>query len=227
MTRSRRPPAPARVSRDRWLVAYADMLTLLFAVFVSMYAARIDFLPPASVAASNGGPISGSLLPTPGQPGVEDPMWSRIQQVIAKSDRLKAVEMRREGRSVVITLPEEGAFPAGRAELTPAAQRVVTDLAEVIRSSASPVRVEGHTDDVPIHTAAFASNWELSTARATEVVQFLVQHGGVPASRLSAAGFGEFRPLIPNASDAARAKNRRVELIILNASASSPAVTIR
>lgn len=192
------------------------MLTLLFAVFVSLYAARIDFLPPSTAAASGGAPVSGSLLPSPGTPGVEDPMWSRIQQVIARTNSLRSLEMRREGQSVVISMPEAGAFPAGRAELTPAAQRVITDLAAIIRSSDRPVRVEGHTDDLPIHTAAYASNWELSTARATEVLRFLVERGNVPASRMSAAGYGEFHPLAPNTSESARAKNRRVDLIILN-----------
>src|SRR5262249_10263236 len=85
------------------------------------------------------------------------------------------------------------------------------------RTTSNQVRVEGHTDNVPIHTAAFASNWELSTARATEVVQFLVERCGIPATRLSAAGFGEYRPRMTNDTEEGRAKNRRVDLIILNA----------
>ncbi len=206
MTTARRPLQPPRTSRDRWLIAYADMLTLLFAVFVSLYAARVDFLPPADAAASTS-PISGVL-------SGDDALWNKAQQVIAGTGSLSALEMRREARGLVISMPEAGAFPAGRAELSSDAERWMRDLAGVLRASAGAVRVEGHTDDLPIHNAAFASNWELSTARATAVVQFLVEQGGIPANRLSAAGFGEFRPRTPNDSAAARAKNRRVDLII-------------
>lgn len=210
---SRRPPQPPRTSRDRWLVAYADMLTLLFAVFVSLYAARIDFLPPA---AASSGLLTGGLSVLGSAADADDALWKQIQQIIGNTGSLRELELRRETRGLVISMPEAGAFPAGRAELSADAQKVMRDLAVVLRSAGSPVRVEGHTDDVPIHNASFASNWELSTARATEVVQFLVDQGGVPASRLSAAGFGEFKPRSPNTSAAARAKNRRVDLIILN-----------
>jgi chemotaxis protein MotB len=215
MRSPRRPPSPQRTSRDRWLVAYADMLTLLFAVFASLYASRIDFLPPTAQAAE-GSATGASVLPSAGAASGDDALWNRIQLVVARTGSLRSLELRREPRGLVISLPEAGSFPAGRAELSPAAERVMRDLADVLRASAGPVRVEGHTDDRPIHNGTFASNWELSTARATEVVQFLVKQGGLPASRLSAAGFGEFRPLTPNTSDAARAKNRRVDLIVLN-----------
>jgi chemotaxis protein MotB len=209
MSRFRRAPVVSRSSRDRWLVAYADMLTLLFAVFVSLYAARVDFLPPSASAAAAPAASDGAI-------GGDDALWKQVQEVIANTGSLSALEVRREDRGLVISMPEAGAFPAGRAELSPDAQKLLFDLADRLRSSPGGIRVEGHTDDVPIHNAAFASNWELSTARATEVVQFLVMKCGLAANRLSAAGFGEFRPRTPNDSDAARAKNRRVELIVLN-----------
>ncbi len=210
MSSARRALSPPRTSRDRWLVAYADMLTLLFAVFVSLYAARIEFLPPPAARAGGDG-----LLSTFAAASSDDALWNDLQQVISRNGRLRELEVRREARGLVISMPEAGAFRPGRAELSPEAQRVMRDLAPVLRASPGPVRVEGHTDDVPIHNATFGSNWELSTARATEVLQFLVDQGGVPASRLSAAGYGEFHPLAPNTTPAARARNRRVDLIML------------
>jgi chemotaxis protein MotB len=213
---TRRQPPPARTSRDRWLVAYADMLTLLFAVFVSLYAARIDFLPPAAAA---DGRIDGGQNPVAGTADGDDALWRQVQDVIAGTPRLQLLEVRREARGIVISMPEAGSFLPGRSELSVDAQAVMRGLADVIRRTAAPVRVEGHTDDVPIHNASFASNWELSTARATEVVQLLTGAGGVPAGQLSAAGYGEFRPRLPNVSSAARARNRRVDLIILNGGA--------
>lgn len=208
MTRSRISTQPPRTSRDRWLVAYADMLTLLFAVFASLYAARVDFIPPSATASA----ASAGVLPG-GQA-----LWTQVQQVIERTGALSGLETRRDSVGLVITLPEAGAFPAGRAELSPEAQRVIRELSGILKSSNGMIRVEGHTDDVPIHTPTFASNWELSTARATQVLQFLVTQGGIPASRLSASGFGEFHPRVPNTSESARAKNRRVDLIVLNAS---------
>lgn len=223
---ARRFVSSQRTSRDRWLVAYADMLTLLFAVFASLYAARIDFLPPASAASGLGGnsPVFDGVVPRVGPVGVAEDaaLWGQLQQVIAGTPSLGALDVRREDRGLVISMPEAGAFPAGRAELSAEAQAMVRDLADVLRQGRGQIRVEGHTDDAPIHNAAFASNWELSTARATEVVQFLVDSCGIPAARLSAAGFGQFRPRVPNSTPDARAKNRRVDLILLNASAPTP-----
>jgi chemotaxis protein MotB len=80
----------------------------------------------------------------------------------------------------------------------------------------APLRVEGHTDDVPIHTVRFRSNWNLSTARATRVVEFLSTRAGIAPARLSAAGYGEFHPRGPNDSPAGRARNRRVDIVVLN-----------
>ena len=92
--------------------------------------------------------------------------------------------------------------------------QAVERLAGSLRKLPDAVLIEGHTDDVPIHTVRFASNWELSTARATAVVQWLIERGGVEALRLSAAGYGEFHPRVPNESAQARARNRRVDVVI-------------
>jgi chemotaxis protein MotB len=90
-------------------------------------------------------------------------------------------------------------------------------VADTVRDLPNVIRVEGHTDDVPIHTTQFASNWELSTARATRVVQLLIEQGGLPADRLSAAGYGEYHPRVGNDSAANRARNRRVDIVIVDA----------
>ena len=93
---------------------------------------------------------------------------------------------------------------------------MIDRLAATLAKMPNLVRVEGHTDDLPIHTDRFRSNWDLSTARAARVIEFLIQRGGIPAQRLSAAGYGEFRPRVLNESVAGRAQNRRVDLVILN-----------
>jgi chemotaxis protein MotB len=115
----------------------------------------------------------------------------------------------------VLSIREAGSFATGSADLSLVARGLLGDVATSLREVGNFVRVEGHTDDVPIHTPRFASNWELSTARATTVVAFLLE-AGLPPRRLSAAGYGEFHPRVENDSDASRARNRRVDMVVLN-----------
>jgi chemotaxis protein MotB len=119
---------------------------------------------------------------------------------------------------VVISLPETGSFPPGRAELSLSARVAMLELAGELRGLPNLVRVEGHTDDVPIRTAEFASNWDLSTARATRVVRFLIEEGRMDPARLAAAGYAEHRPRRPNDSLESRARNRRVDIVVLDES---------
>ncbi|MEO8070454.1 MAG: OmpA family protein [Acidobacteriota bacterium] len=129
------------------------------------------------------------------------------------------LELSDSTRGLVLSLAEAGSFLPGRADLTVDAKRVMRTMADTIRELPNPIRVEGHTDDVPIHGPLFASNWELSTARATRVVQFLIEECGVDPMRLSAAGYAEFRPRMANDTAEARARNRRVDLVFLDAAA--------
>ena len=210
-----------QVSRDRWLISYADFMTLLCAFFLTMYAAALA--QPAPAAAE----------PPPSPPAAA-PAPSAIEQAAAEAAR-RAAALRAEvevalgaelaagylqlvddPRGLVVEVPEAGAFEIGQAELAPEAARMLDRVGAVLRTLPNPVRVEGHTDDTPIRTSRFASNWELSTARATEVVEYLIGAGGLPPGRLSAAGYAEHRPRAANDSAAGRARNRRVDLVLLN-----------
>src|SRR5262249_46068109 len=122
-------------------------------------------------------------------------------------------------RGLVVSIPEAGLFALGSDDLGPAAQELIARIAATLAKLPNAVRVEGHTDDLPIHTARFRSNWDLSASRATRVIAFLVDHGLDP-QRLSAAGYAEFHPRVANTSDAGRAQNRRVDLVILSAATS-------
>lgn len=120
-----------------------------------------------------------------------------------------------EERGLVISLKEALLFPLGSADLTPAAQQVITSVGKILATMPNQLRIEGHTDNLPIHTVQFPSNWELSTARATNVVNFLVSRVGILPKKLSATGYGEFRPIVANTNEIARAKNRRVDIVVL------------
>ncbi|KLU65889.1 motility protein B [Desulfosporosinus acididurans] len=119
-----------------------------------------------------------------------------------------------EERGLVVSIQETLLFESGSADITPYARNILEKVSTVLESSSNQIRVEGHTDNLPIHTAQFPSNWELSVVRATNVVQIL-QHDGVDPNRLSATGYGEYRPIASNDTEAGRAKNRRIDLVIL------------
>jgi len=107
-------------------------------------------------------------------------------------------------------------FDIGRAELRPRAKHILSKVGAIVRNMPNEIAVEGHTCDLPIRTQQFPSNWELSTARATTVVRFLIDHAGIAPRRVSASGYADSRPLAPNDSEARRVSNRRVDIVILS-----------
>jgi len=239
----RRKPAPP-VSHDRWLVSYADFITLLFAFFTTMYAistvdarklsAVVDSMQAAFATGESleKAPQLGAPVPSrpPKQPNPTlGKLGSGPTKLPASSEEVKArlnvrltqqikqglVDVEVDPRGLVVSIREAGSFAVGSAELSLVAERLLVEVASTLADVGNAIRVEGHTDDVPIHTEKYASNWELSTARATRVVAFLLTKGIQP-TRLSAAGYGEFHPRVPNVSYAARARNRRIDVIVLN-----------
>ena len=213
-----------RASGDRWLFGYADIVTLLFACFASLYATG---LPPVEVPTAAAALVADPAPPTT-SPSEEIPdpveateaapdLEDALEQRLASNPQLPGVEIVPDRRGLVISLPEAGSFPPGRTELSESARLAILDLAHELVNVSNLVRVEGHTDDVPIRTAEFESNWDLSAARATRVVRLLVEEGGLDPVRLAAAGYAEHRPRQPNTNPAARARNRRVDIVILEA----------
>jgi chemotaxis protein MotB len=120
-------------------------------------------------------------------------------------------------RGLIIHVKENAFFQSGQADLTPAAQSALDAIAEVIQGIDNFIRVEGHTDNVPINTVLFPSNWELSTARATQVVRYFLSKYNFAADRISVSGYAEYRPIAPNDTPENRARNRRVDIVILAA----------
>jgi chemotaxis protein MotB len=116
----------------------------------------------------------------------------------------------------VVSLKEAGFFDSGSSALRPEAIPTLNEIVKVIGPSQLRVRIEGHTDDVPIHTAQYDSNWELSTARATEIIKLLITKYSITPNRLSASGYGEYFPVASNRTAEGRSQNRRVDLVILN-----------
>ncbi|MEJ5251835.1 MAG: OmpA family protein [Chthonomonadetes bacterium] len=212
---------------DRWLLTYADMITLLVALFIMLYSmSAVNQEKFGALAQSmrrefqalpehNGGKVVGAG-------SIVDPVEqqvSRLQQFLQEKGLQSQVRIRHEERGLVISLLSDGTlFDLGSADLKPSAKQVLDQVAEALRALPNPVLIEGHTDNLPIRTAQYPSNWELSAARAARVLRYLVQKGGIPAERLIAVGYADTRPLVPNSSPANRAQNRRVDIAVLKTS---------
>ena len=246
----------SHVSHERWLVSYADFITLMFAFFVVLYASSkadqrkqqmvsqaIDSafhtlglfpkrdskeakLKNDSAVSSQPAAVDAPLMPLNIVMGEQ--VWAagrvredlvRIQRQLERllsnqiAEHSVSVQMGKEG--LVISLREAGFFSTGSATPHAAAQPVLEEIGALLGRTPYQLRIEGHTDNVPIHNNDFDSNWELSSARATRVARVFLGTKGVMPERLSAAGYAEFHPVSSNATEAGRAENRRVDVVVL------------
>jgi chemotaxis protein MotB len=235
---------------DRWLLTYSDMITLLIAFFVMVYAmsaasrGKFDQLA-TSVRSGFGGPTEGSTHILPGggahveHSGItldtrQDSSQSygramRNLRLFVEQHRIGAqVGVRLAGRGTVLSLLSDGMlFDRGQATLSAESGHLLDRIAEVLRSTSNPVEIEGHTCDLPVHSAQFPSNWELSTARASAVLRYFTERLHMPAERFSASGYADTRPLAPNDSEANRARNRRVDIVLVKTHAEEIADALR
>ena len=224
-----------RPSHDRWLVSYADFITLLFAFFVVMYsAAQLDKRRAGRLATAIQTAFTqyGSLPPKPAEVGglsangipaypvgnTDDDEFSllrkQVETALAGEITTGNVAVRRNSEGLIISLSEVGFFDTGSAEIRPDSLPAFGRVAAVLREAGSDIRIEGHTDNVPIHNPRFASNWDLSTARATAAVRLLIVKYDFAPERLSASGYAEYRPVASNATPEGRSMNRRVDIVI-------------
>jgi chemotaxis protein MotB len=195
--------------RDRWLVSYADLVTLLLALFIVMYAASDQERAKQIVESFNNG---SGVLPGSTAESSEDETAMRF---LANPVLLQTAKIRQTDRGLVISLAEAGFFASGDASLSTSSADAIVAIADVLKDSTLPVRIEGHTDSTPISNSRFPSNWELSTARAASVLVRLSELGIGP-ERLSAAGYAGFQPVEDNSTVEGRARNRRVDVVVLN-----------
>ena len=228
-----------RVSHERWLVSYADFITLLFAFFVVLFATgESDKSKKVQLAASIESAFNEmgifeahTKFPPQRDPSVDGGEYAAHPAVASPEDREEIkrhleeaaqpdidrgiIGIHDSANGLVISLQEAGFFDSGAADVRPSALSVLNRIAAALPETA--LRVEGHTDDVPIHTAQFASNWELSSSRASSIARLLLLHVNVHADNMSVAGYAEFHPATSNATAEGRARNRRVDIVLLGA----------
>lgn len=247
-SRRRRSESPEGGS-DNWLTTYGDLVTLLLCFFIVLFSfsnldverfraivtafqGAVGILDSGTTLTSDlaisGGDVIESQLVTSGQMTLSDmqPILQRLENFRRDEGLETSLSFDVNERGVVIHFADRVLFDLGEASLRPEAEQVLGRLAaDVISAWPNHIRVEGHTDNLPISNERFPSNWELSTARAARVVRFLGMQGGLDPARLSAAGYAEHRPIASNQSAQGRARNRRVDIVLLRSehSASEPA----
>jgi chemotaxis protein MotB len=247
---ARKKRAAAHVNHDRWLISYADFITLLFAFFVVMFASsQTDKAKAQQVSDSvktaldKGGvgaavhQILGGTVDEKGKgnammrgPGGSQPVIQQDQAAVAElvpsmnylthalQNEIKdgKVDIHLEPRGLVVSLRQATFFPSGEANVDPATFATVDKIAGIIRQLPNAVRLEGHTDSRPIHTARFSDNWELSAARSIAMLELFSTRCKVPVERLAIAGYADTVPKDSNDTEEGRAHNRRVDVVILN-----------
>jgi chemotaxis protein MotB len=199
----------AQAGQSRWMVPYADLLTLLLGLFITMFAAYVP-------QQQNKAPAQKPMITTPKAISSTPTLENSLRQSL----HAPGMEILHQERGIVISLKDTILFAPGQAELSPMARKTLDSLmgrlSAAMKGKPSPIRIEGHTDNTPIATSQYPSNWELSTARATNIVRYLVAGGRWSPARISAVGYGQFRPLAENSSIEGKQKNRRVDIVILN-----------
>ncbi len=235
----RRRQAPAKQENsERWLLTYADLITLLLVFFVVLYSiskadARqftrlsgslqrafnnqvLDGFDPTSVEGNFGNLTANSML--------EDFVETRSQLIrqLPSHELPEGVTVFPSKDGFTIRFANNILFSSGRADLNPEAEPVLQAVGAVLHSMPNEVRIEGHTDNVPINTPLFPSNWELSASRAIAVATFFIERSGFDPAHVAAVGYGEYRPLADNSQRETRALNRRIDILVVNPDVGRP-----
>ena len=210
---------------------YAAVANSLSVVLTGQAMSVLDNQGPSMIEGISGQQIPEGSGPGPAQQGELDEVKRMIAEFISTKD-LEITQEQVQGnnavtklsdyiivyeqeRGLVVSFKDTMLFSSGSDQLTPGAQAIIRDIGKSLVKIPNYIRVEGHTDNLPINTGKFPSNWELSVLRSANVVHVLNEDAGIPAERLSIIGFGEYRPLVDNEDKISRAMNRRVDIVIL------------
>jgi len=217
---------------ERWLLTYSDMITLLMIFFIVLYTmSSVNSQKFQQIAASLGKTFDGTnyvigqqsgnsildSIKTTGTNGTNDnSIASQLDKLIKQYNLQNMVTYKVDERGFVISLNDTLLFDTGSADVKPDQKETLIKIGNILKSMPNYIRVEGYTDNVPINNNQFHSNWELSVIRATNVVEILVNDVKMDPAKISAVGYGEYRPIVPNDSDKNRQLNRRVDIVIMN-----------
>lgn len=229
------------IKTDAWLATFSDTMTLLLTFFVMLYAMstvsedklkqisssfQLMFTGQVSQNILNLNEASGEV-PVVGQPEIaegerenmedtKDKVYQEVLELIKQNNMEKEIDVYEDEKGINIQMKETVLFDSGKAELVPASKNILEKVNTIIAGINNKIIIEGHTDNVPISSSIYPSNWHLSSARSLSVLQYFInEKGNKNPERFTATAYGEYSPLVPNDSDANRAKNRRVNIIIV------------
>lgn len=214
------------INTDSWLATYSDTITLLLTFFILLYSMSVvdsEKLSELSQALKNS--LSGSseitsiedikdLEVQTGDSDYED-LSKKLNNIIEKNGLTEVIKIREEDRGIVLQLDETILFDSGRADLKDYSREVLETITTIINDTDNDVLVEGNTDNIPMNSEKFGSNWELSTARAVSVVRYFVETQNIDPTRFAVKGYGEYKPLVDNSTPENRSINRRVDILIV------------
>lgn len=233
---SRKAPDPEPPpNHERWIVTYADMVTLLFALFVVLWSmsdantTKLEQVRTSLDKAFNVGVLSGTDGASPVfegggglTPSLSEIKSNDLVSIAKEVGELSSgdgygskIQVRSDAESITISLSDNLLFDSGGADLKPGSQAVLTEVAGILAGLPNRIRIEGHTDNVPVNSPDYSTNWELSAARASTVLRYLSEVGGLDAGRMFLAGFADTRPVADNATPEGRALNRRADIVIV------------
>ncbi len=207
--------------KDRYLITYSDLITLLLGLFIILYAiSNIDSAKYKNVVAAMGSYFGAeSVVPKmPDSKIVTKPkerLSEELSKLIVENHYSNSIQLEENERGITLHILDDILFPPGRAEINEASRQVLGRLAKVLRTIPNDIRIEGHTDNVPISTEKYPSNWHLSVDRALSTAYYFINQEKISPDKVSIVGYSEYRPIAPNNTPQSRAKNRRVDLVIL------------
>lgn len=211
--RRRRKKEEEHENVERWLISYADFITLMFTFFAALYA--LSSMDTAKIEKFSGSLKKAFQVIDEPIPLYEDRNKAVIEDLRKVITDVSGVSVKSDPRGVVVTFSDAVLFASGSGDIKQEAFGVLEKLSKTLNDAPGRITIEGHTDNIPVSGGKYASNWELSTARAASVLHFFIKQKLDP-NKFSIAGYGEYRPLTSNDTEDGRAKNRRVELVIAN-----------
>lgn len=238
MPRRKKKDSGDELRGDEWLGTYSDCVTLLLTFFILLYTtastdtSKLKALSRAMQNVFTGSDANSILednlysgkVPIVGEDGdsteaeavnAKDQMYEKVTKFVKENSLANDVDVKKDARGVSLLLKDTILFESGKADLLPDSIPILNQISSLISTMPNKIIIEGHTDNLPINTYKFENNWYLSSFRATNVLRYFVETKGLTPNRFSSEGCGEFRPIAPNNSPENRAKNRRVNILIL------------
>ena len=230
MSRKRKPKK--EVKTDAWLATYGDMVTLVLTFFVLLYSfssvneKKLKEISAALTSLLGGGTTGEAILDggngileevAPETDDIQDSTFTKVSEFLKENGLQDVAQIKTDERGIIIELNDKILFESGKSDLIPQSKEVLDKISSLLATLDNGFIIEGHTDDIPINNYKFNDNWDLSSARAVSVIRYFTQVKGLDSAKFQSAGYGEFKPLVDNSTEENRAKNRRVNILIVAA----------